>query len=275
MSSSGTPLGPTVPTGSPSRTAAPRRTPNDPRCTSVTEYPSAVWIVTILPPPGTLPANETVPEAGAPTGAPAGAPMSIPRCWPAAYGWAGSKENPISTGPATGQVQPMAEAGTIRAAAAAARSRRIWTETSVVKYANAMTVAGPGCSCQIRLQGCSVEAVAGHSGEPRDDVGRLTARHARLQQLRNRRLRCALVRPGQRRVRPEHERDLALHCTVEPPSQVGHRAADNFLEPLGQLPAHRRRPIRNRARENTERCPQALRRLECHHGPGPPGQLLA
>jgi hypothetical protein len=108
----------------------------------VTEYPSAVWIVTVLPPPGTVPAKDTVPDAGATTGAPVAAPMSIPRCCPAAYGCPGSNENAVSTGPVTGQVQPSAVAGTVKAAAAATRSTRIG-KTSVVRYANAMTVARP------------------------------------------------------------------------------------------------------------------------------------
>jgi hypothetical protein len=68
--------------------------------------------------------------------------MSIPRCWPAAYGCAASNEKAVSTGPVTGQAQPSAVAGTIRAAAAARTSRRI-RKTSVVRYANAVTVARP------------------------------------------------------------------------------------------------------------------------------------
>ena len=49
-----------------------------PSWSSVTAYPSAVWIVTARPPAGTGPTNETAPAAGARTGSPAAAPMSIP-----------------------------------------------------------------------------------------------------------------------------------------------------------------------------------------------------
>jgi hypothetical protein len=47
---------------------------------SVTDHPSVVRIVTDFPLPGTVPENETMPEAGASTVSPAAPPMSIPRC---------------------------------------------------------------------------------------------------------------------------------------------------------------------------------------------------
>ncbi|MDQ3669000.1 MAG: hypothetical protein M3377_01775 [Actinomycetota bacterium] len=50
----------------------------------MTAYPSLVLIVTVFPPPGTVPAKLTDPPAGAETGAAEAAPMSIPRCCPAA-----------------------------------------------------------------------------------------------------------------------------------------------------------------------------------------------
>jgi hypothetical protein len=83
-SSSGVPLGPTVPTASPSPTLAPFFTAVEPRCVSVTEYPSPVSMVTLRPLVGTLPANVTVPDAGATTVVPASEPMSMPRCCPPA-----------------------------------------------------------------------------------------------------------------------------------------------------------------------------------------------
>src|SRR5581483_1197533 len=98
-SSSGVPLGPTVPTPSPSPTLAPFETSIDPRWVSVTEYPSAVAIVTDFPLEGTVPAKVTVPADGARTAVPGDAPMSMPRCWPPAYGWLESKTNPSRTGP--------------------------------------------------------------------------------------------------------------------------------------------------------------------------------
>ncbi len=82
--SSTTPLGPTVPTTDPSPTRAPRVTPIDPRWTSVAVTPNGVWIDTVFPPVGTVPAKDTTPSAGASTGPPLGAPRSTPRCWPPA-----------------------------------------------------------------------------------------------------------------------------------------------------------------------------------------------
>src|SRR5262249_51106331 len=106
---SGVPLGPTVPTTAPSLTAAPLATPIEPRCVSVTEYPSAVSIVRLSPLVGTKPAKLTVPFAGATTVSPGAlAPMSMPRCWPASYGCASSYENGCSTRPCTGQLHALA-----------------------------------------------------------------------------------------------------------------------------------------------------------------------
>jgi hypothetical protein len=100
-------LAPTTPTGAPSATASSRATAADASWSSVTAWPSAVWIVTARPPPGTKPTKETVPPTGATTAAPTSAPMSTPRCWPPAYG-SDPSENGRSTGPATGHVQAAA-----------------------------------------------------------------------------------------------------------------------------------------------------------------------
>ena len=98
-----------MPTTSPSAIGAPFATPIEPRCVSVTEYPSAVSIVRLSPLVGTKPAKLTVPLSGATTGSPvAVAPMSMPRCWPAAYGCVSSYENGWSTGPCTGQLHALA-----------------------------------------------------------------------------------------------------------------------------------------------------------------------
>ena len=83
----------------------------------MTEYPSVVAIVTVLPLDGTDPAKDTEPETGAATGLPACAPMSIPRCCPAPYGWPRSNAKNVSTGPSTGQLQPSAGDGAARTAA--------------------------------------------------------------------------------------------------------------------------------------------------------------
>ena len=83
---SGSPLGPIVATVSPSATVAPLATDTEPRCVSVTTYPSAVSSVSVLPEDGTLPANVTVPPAGAATGPPGSPATSTPRCCPPAYG---------------------------------------------------------------------------------------------------------------------------------------------------------------------------------------------
>ncbi len=64
----------------------------------------------VFPPPGTVPANDTTPEAGAATEEPEGAPTSTPRCCPAAYGSSPNRKG-RSTSPCTGHVQPNADAG--------------------------------------------------------------------------------------------------------------------------------------------------------------------
>ena len=91
------------------RDGGPLATAIEPRCVSVTEYPSAVSIVTLLPEAGTVPAKVTVPETGASTADPSLPPTSMPRCCPAAYGCAGSKTNGWSTGPSAGHVQAFAD----------------------------------------------------------------------------------------------------------------------------------------------------------------------
>src|SRR5579862_1416043 len=118
---SASPVGPIVATASPSATAAPLASAIEPSWVSVTDQPSAVRIVNDLPLPGTVPANVTTPAAGATTTEPASPPTSMPRCSPAAYGWAGSNENPSRTGPPAGQVQAAAGAAAIRAPASRAR----------------------------------------------------------------------------------------------------------------------------------------------------------
>jgi hypothetical protein len=51
-----------------------------PRCVSVTERPSAVWIVTVFPFEPTVPAKEIVPAAGATTPSSSSPATSMPRC---------------------------------------------------------------------------------------------------------------------------------------------------------------------------------------------------
>jgi hypothetical protein len=109
---------------SPSVTPALRATFSEPRWRSVAEYPSGVAIASVLPPVGTVPANVTVPLAGATTGVPGSAPMSMPRWRPPAYG-SEPKLNPRKTGPCTGQAQPRAVAGATSAAATAQARRRL------------------------------------------------------------------------------------------------------------------------------------------------------
>jgi hypothetical protein len=65
VSTSASPLGPIVPTASPSCTASPFFGAVEPRWVRVTEYPSAVRIVSDSPLVGTVPANVTVPATGA------------------------------------------------------------------------------------------------------------------------------------------------------------------------------------------------------------------
>src|SRR5918911_718443 len=111
----GTPLGPIVPTTSPSATASPFATPIEPRCVSVTAYPSGVRIVSDVPFVGTVPANVTVPAAGASTGEPAAPPMSTPRCWPPRYGLLPSR-NGRRTAPSVDQLHAPAEGASQSAA---------------------------------------------------------------------------------------------------------------------------------------------------------------
>src|SRR3954469_23878208 len=108
-------LGPSVPTPSPSTTDAPLATAMEPRWVRVTDQPSAVSIVTHLPLPGTTPANETTPAAGARTAAPSEPATSTPRWKPGAFGSSGSKEYGWTTGPSAGQVQAPAGATTASA----------------------------------------------------------------------------------------------------------------------------------------------------------------
>src|SRR5215218_7224053 len=88
----GSSLGPIVPTPSPSTTDAPLVTAMEPRWVRVTDQPSAVSIVTHLPLPGTVPANETRPGAGACTVLPTVPATSMPRWNPGAFGCSGSNE---------------------------------------------------------------------------------------------------------------------------------------------------------------------------------------
>jgi hypothetical protein len=74
------PGSPTVPIASPSATPAFCATVIVPSRVSVTDQPPAVSIVTERPLSGTLPANETVPVAGARTGSPTAPAISTTRC---------------------------------------------------------------------------------------------------------------------------------------------------------------------------------------------------
>jgi hypothetical protein len=125
------PAGPTVPTVWPSATAAPFSTAIDPSWVSVTLY-APLRIAIALPLEGTVPANVTLPPAGARTEAPGGAAMSMPRCWPAAYGCARSKLNPCTTWPVTGQLHPDADGTTTSALTTSAHATLLRICSSVV-----------------------------------------------------------------------------------------------------------------------------------------------
>jgi len=77
-------------------------------------------MVTVRPFPGTNPAKETVPAAGARTLEPESPAISMPRCWPPAYGSSPSEKERI-TWPSAGQVQLAAGATMTIAANEAAR----------------------------------------------------------------------------------------------------------------------------------------------------------
>jgi hypothetical protein len=106
----------------------------EPRCVSVTEYPSGVSMVTLFPEDGTVPAKLTVPAAGASTGEPSEPPRSIPRCCPAAYGCEGSNRNGWSTGPPAGHVQALAAGASKSAAKTTGRRARRIDITSAVCF---------------------------------------------------------------------------------------------------------------------------------------------
>jgi hypothetical protein len=117
-------------------------TPIDPRCRSVTAYPSWVSIVTVLPPLGTVPAKLIVPPAGAATAAPVLPATSMPRCCPPVYGAPALNEKPRKTGPSAGHVQAEAE-GTRRSAVRTPNRSTRMTTAFVVRVENgATTVAG-------------------------------------------------------------------------------------------------------------------------------------
>jgi hypothetical protein len=148
------PLGPAVPTTAPSATVAPTVTAVEPRCVSVTARPPAVVIVSDRPDDGTLPANVTLPEAGASTALPVAAATSMPRCCPGPYGCAGSKTKCWSTGPLAGHVQaPATGTQTSAATIAPRRTRRIGT-TLLSVWRTFLHGAGHGLRCQTRLQSC-------------------------------------------------------------------------------------------------------------------------
>jgi hypothetical protein len=111
-STSASPDGPIVPTGSPSATPSPSLTAIVPRWSKVTAKPSDVLTVSVRPFPGSQPANDTRPPAGVPTAEPASLPISIP-LWPRSWYSGPPNSNPRSTGPSTGQLQAAADDGTI------------------------------------------------------------------------------------------------------------------------------------------------------------------
>jgi hypothetical protein len=156
----------------------PRVTAIEPRWTSVAVWPKGVWIDTVFPPVGTVPAKVTRPSAGASTSVPARALRSTPRCWPAAYGCARSKEKGRSTGPSTGQVHACALATGNASAQSATRAtaNRRDTRPPVVSFENSATVARRHCSCQYWLQGTAVKLVARHARQARDHIRGLPPR---------------------------------------------------------------------------------------------------
>src|SRR5579871_1382989 len=274
---SGVPLGPTVPTTAPSATVAPFFTASEPRWVSVTSSPPGVWIVSEIPFVGTVPANDTVPLAGATTGTPlADAPMSTPRCWPAAYGYAGSKEKPCRTGPATGHVHARAAAGThSRISSTSGTSRRIPGHRllcCLMSKRAEQTNSGAG-RCQIRLQRAAVERVPRDAGEAGDELGRPAAREACRDELGHRGERLALV-GGSCLPRAEDERDLALRRLGEALGDLRGRPADDLLEALRQLAADGDRALRRGGRQRPQRPRQALRRLERDRRPRPGRELV-
>src|SRR5438552_4590782 len=271
-SCSTSPVGPIVPTIASSPTVSPRRTLVEPRCVRVTEYPSAVWIVTTLPLTGTVPANETRPDAGARTGSPAAAPMSIPRCWPAAYG-SSPRTNFCSTGPLTGQVHAPA-VGTITRAAASTtiRARRICF--SLLSFLpTEITIPGVTIRCQYGLQGRVVKALARQPCETRDDRGGLAAGDPRGDELRDRLGSRGHVRRLPFTAGPEHERDLTLRRLGKFLRELAGAATHDLLVPFCQLAADGQPTVRIHRGERAQRRRQPARGLEGDRRPGPPTEV--
>jgi hypothetical protein len=170
----------------------------------VTAKPSDVLIVSVRPFPGSQPANDTRPPAGARTAEPASLPMSIP-LWPRSWYSGPPNANPRSTGPSTGQLQAAADDGTISPIT-------IDVKIAVVFLVNIVgEPSRPGGCCQNRLQRPLIKPVARNAGQTRDDVGGRASRHTDGDELGHSLRRDALVGAGFYLARADHNRDLALH----------------------------------------------------------------
>src|SRR3954452_1963211 len=216
-------------------------------------------MVTVRPPEGTLPANETTPAAGARTVSPARPPTSIPRCWPPAYG-SSPKTNGRSTGPPTGQDQARAAGAPQRAATRHTTSKRRIGLLLVVEIENRRRVARRARSCQERLQRGVVEAVARDAGEPSNESNRAASRDPGGDELAHRGQRRRVVR-RRRLPRSDDQCDLAFRRLVEAGGELLGGSPHDLLEHLRQLAADRPLPRGHHARERRERARETLRRL--------------
>ena len=129
----------------------------------------------------------------------------MPRCWPAAYGSLPLR-NPSRTEPDAGQVQALApgsesEEGELR--------RRLFAVEATCD--TSVEAGSPPLSNLVTVlsQRPPVERVPARPGQPGDQVGRLSSRHAGDDELVEGRERPPRrSRPATASARPEHERDL-------------------------------------------------------------------
>ena len=256
---------------SPSATVvAPAATAIEPRCVSVTASPSAVAIVTHLPEPGTVPANVTVPAAGATHGvARAGGDVDAAML-PAAYGCAGSKTNGWSTGPPTGHVHARASRHDEQRDARPRRAanRRIDT-TSVVRTRTVVPDVGAALAALSNKitklsQRAAIEVVC----ETRPSAARRPRprRRAAFPPRRARRPPTAASAPstsGRRAPGADHERDLSLRRLREALRELAtrHRARPPRTASSARGRRRPRAPASNAASERSV-ARQPLRRLE-------------
>ena len=231
----------------------------------------------------TVPANVTVPAAGAThRGRRAAPPMSIPRCWPAERsGFVASKANGRRTGPGTGHVQAPAAARASPGAKSTASDRDVGSQSrsSVASSANREPRRYQAVATVVKsdYRRAAVERVPRRTGQPRDELGRLPPRHSRRRRAR-RPPRAPLPRHA-----PPRRGAAPSTSVISPFGGSAKRAASSAAVPRTtsskRFVSSRQTataPLRDHARRATASdARQPLRRLERDHRPRPARELLA